>query len=59
MDIKGKMDRREFIKSASIAGLGLAAGPALLDLSAGKAPARAAVSKIVIAEHSEALTGIC
>ena len=58
MDIKGKMDRREFIKGVSIAGLGLAAGPSLLDLSAGKAPAQAAASKIVIAEHPEALTGM-
>ena len=34
MDNKRRMDRREFIKGVSLAGLGLAVGPALLDLSA-------------------------
>jgi len=53
----GEMNRREFIKDMSIAGLGLAAGPKLLDMSARKASAQDGISKLVIATHSEATKG--
>ena len=55
MDNNRKMDRREFIRDVSLAGLGLAVGPALLDLSARKLPAQAGMSKVVIANHPEAV----
>ena len=58
MDINRKMDRREFIRDASLVGLGLAAGPALLDLSAHRPLALAGISKIVIANHPEAVNGM-
>ncbi|MFC1713988.1 DUF362 domain-containing protein [Candidatus Poribacteria bacterium] len=53
-----KIDRREFIKDVSIAGLGLAAGPALLGMSARKSSAQVGMSKIVIANHPDAVTGV-
>lgn len=53
-----KIDRREFIKDVSIAGLGLAAGPALLDMSARKSAAQDGMSKVVIASHPDAVTGV-
>jgi uncharacterized protein (DUF362 family) len=58
MDNKKKIDRREFIKDVSLAGLGLAVGPALLDLNARKSSAQVGMSKIVIARHSEAVKGV-
>ncbi len=58
MDNKRKIDRREFIRDVSIAGLGLAAGPALLDMSARESSAQAGMSKIVIASHPEAVKGV-
>lgn len=55
MDSKMKINRREFIKGVSIAGLGLAVSPALLthELSAQAVP-----SKVVIATHPEAVEGM-
>ena len=58
MDNKRKIDRREFIKDISLAGLGLAVSPALLDLNARKSSAQAGMSKVVIASHSEAVKGV-
>jgi uncharacterized protein (DUF362 family) len=58
MDKQRKMDRREFIKSASIAGLGLTMGPALLDMSARDSSAQVGASKIVIANHPKAVNGV-
>ena len=50
---KKKMNRRDFIKDVSIAGLGLAVGPALLDLSAREVSAQAGMSKLVIVNNPE------
>ena len=58
MDNDRKMYRREFIRDVSLAGLGLAVGPALLDLSARKSSAQAGMSKIVIANHPKAVKGM-
>ena len=52
---KKKMNRRDFIKDVSIAGLGLAVGPALLDLSAREVSAQAGMSKLVIVNNPEAV----
>ncbi len=52
------MDRREFIKDVSIASLGLAAGPTLIDLSARKSSAQEGMSKVLIAEHPGAAAGM-
>jgi len=57
MESKRKIGRREFIKDVSLAGLGLAAGPALLDLAAQKSSAQADVSKLVTVTHPDAVTG--
>jgi uncharacterized protein (DUF362 family) len=55
---KMKMDRREFIKSVSAAGLGLAAGGKILDTNAHRALAQLDMSKVVISSHPEAVKGI-
>ena len=55
MNSNRKMDRREFIKDVSLAGLGLAVGPTLLNLGMRRAPAQVGMSKIVIASHPEAV----
>jgi uncharacterized protein (DUF362 family) len=55
---KKKMNRREFIRDVSIAGLGLAAGPTLLDMSARKASAQAGMSNLVIATHPDVVSGV-
>ena len=57
MDNRRKIGRREFIKDVSLAGLGLAAGPALLDLAARKASAQVDMSKLVLVTHPDAVTG--
>lgn len=58
MDNKRKIDRREFIKDVSLAGLGLAVGPALLDIASRRASAQVGTSKLVIAEHPDAVKGV-
>ena len=58
MNNQRKMDRREFIRDVSIAGFGLAAGSALLDMSARRSSAQAGMSKVVIANHPDAVKGV-
>lgn len=58
MDNKKKINRREFIRDVSIAGLGLAAGPTLLDMSARRLAAQDGMSKVVIANHPDAVSGV-
>ena len=52
------MNRREFIKNVSIAGLGLAASPSLINLSAGKLSAQEGASRLVIVSHPDSAQGI-
>jgi len=55
MNDKRKILRREFIKDIFLAGLGLAVGPALLNLKSSEASAQAGKSKLVIANHADAV----
>ena len=57
MDNRRKIGRREFIKDVSLAGLGLAAGPALLNLAARESSAQDGMSKVVIATHPDSVNG--
>ncbi len=57
MKEKRKIDRREFIKEVSFTGLGVAVGASLISKSERKLLAQDA-SRIVIANHPEAVTGI-
>jgi len=54
---KRKIDRREFIKEASLAGLGIAVGASLISKT-GQGIFAQEGSKIVIANHPEATTGV-
>lgn len=56
-DNKRRIDRRKFIKDMSLASLGLAVGPSLLNLSARKSSAQG-MSKVVIANHPETVNGM-
>ena len=58
MDDQKKMNRREFIRHVSAAGVGLAAGPAILGMSARRSSAQAGMSKLVIANHPDAVKGV-
>ncbi len=58
MDDKRKIDRREFIKDISLAGLGLAAGPALLNFHVERAYALENVGKVVVATGADLTEGL-
>jgi uncharacterized protein (DUF362 family) len=58
MDNKGKMDRREFIRDVSLAGLGLASVPTLLNFHVERAYAIENVGKVVVATGSDLTKGI-
>jgi len=57
LNINKKIDRREFIKDASLAGLGLAVGASLIGMTARNSSAQN-VSKLVIASHADAVNGV-
>ncbi len=57
MEKDQKIDRREFIKDLSLIGLGVTFGSSLLRLGEQKAHSQA-ISKIVVSEHSDAVTGV-
>lgn len=52
-----KINRREFIKELSLIGLGVSFGASLLNLSEQKAHSQE-ISKIVVSEHPDAVTGV-
>ena len=50
-----KIDKREFIKDASLLGLGLALGLTLINMSANNSTAEQSISKLVISSHIDAV----
>lgn len=57
MNISKKIDRREFIKDVSLAGLGITLGTSLIGTNISTSSAQGA-SRLVIASHKDAVTGI-
>ena len=57
MNINKKIDRREFIKDVSLAGLGITVGASLMGTNISTSSAQN-TSKLVIASHSDAVTGV-
>ncbi len=57
MEENQKIDRRKFIKDLSLIGLGVTLGSSLFNLSERKAFSQD-VSKIVVSEHPDAVTGV-
>jgi uncharacterized protein (DUF362 family) len=57
MNINKKIDRREFIKDVSLAGLGITVGASLIGANILTSSAQN-TSRLVIASHSDAVTGV-